>query len=388
MKTRRVKNICAAAFALTLAACGPVNPPQGSAGNAADAAQRGGMPIEKLQLPPGFKATLYAKVPSARQMVLSPGGTLFVGNRDGSGGVYAVPDKNKDGFGDEVIEVARNLHSPNGVEFRDGSLYVAEVSRILRYDNIEANLRQPPKPIVVTDKYPTDEHHGWKYIRFGPDGWLYVPVGAPCNVCESKDPRFSSMTRIKADGSGQEVFAHGIRNTVGFDWDPKTRELWFTDNGRDWMGDDLPPDELNHAPKAGMHFGFPYCHGQGIADPEFGKKRPCSAFTPCELDLGAHTASLGMRFYNGKMFPADYTGDVFVAQHGSWNRSTKSGYRVVRVKMKDGKALQMMPFVSGWLEKNGNVWGRPVDVLVMPDGALLVSDDFAGAIYRISYSPS
>lgn len=375
--------MCAAlAAALTLSACGmPVNPTLGHA----DAEVR--LPVERLKLPPGFSISIYARVPNARQMVLSPSGVLYVGNRDGNGAVYAVVDKDKDGTADDVIQIAKNLHSPNGVEFRDGSLYVAEISKITRYDNIEADLRHPPKPVLVTDNYPSDEHHGWKYIRFGPDGWLYVPIGAPCNVCESKDPRMAGITRIKADGTGQEIFARGIRNTVGFDWDPKTSEMWFTDNGRDWMGDNAPSDELNHAPKAGMHFGFPFCHGKGIADPEFGKKRACSEFTPSQFDLEPHVAALGMRFYNGKMFPPDYNGDVLVARHGSWNRQQKIGYDVMRVHFKDGHPVEMTPFVTGWLVKEAGdlVWGRPVDIVVAPDGAVLISDDFGGTIYRVTY---
>jgi glucose/arabinose dehydrogenase len=377
----KITRICATvATTLIASACGvSVNPTLGSV----DASTT--LPIERLKLPPGFSISVYARVPAARQMVLSPGGTLFVGNRDGNAAVYAVPDKNKDGTADDVIAVAKNLHSPNGVEFRDGSLYVGEVSRITRYDNIEQNLRTPPKPILVSDKYPTDEHHGWKYIRFSPDGWLYVPIGAPCNVCVSKDPRKAGMTRCKPDGPSQEIFARGIRNTVGFDWDPKTGDLWFTDNGRDWLGDESPPDELNHASKPGMNFGFPFCHGKGISDPEFGKQRPCSEFTPCEWDLGPHVAALGMRFYNGKQFPSDYSGDILVCRHGSWNRASKIGYDVVRVHMKEGHPVGMTPFISGWLDKNGNVWGRPVDVVIAPDGSILVSDDFSGTVYRVTY---
>jgi glucose/arabinose dehydrogenase len=365
--------LCAA---LLLAACGvSINPTLGSASATAP------VQIDKLKLPPGFTASVYARVPNARQMVLSPNGTLFVGNH-GGGCVYAVmPDTH------EVKTIAEKLNSPNGVEFHDGALYVAEINRITRYDDIENNLRlhKALKPVLVTDQYSANPHHGWKYIRFGPDGWLYVPVGAPCNVCVSKDPRFAGITRIKADGSGQEIFASGIRNTVGFDWDPTTKEMWFTDNGRDWLGDESPPDELNHAPKAGMNFGFPYCHGKGIADPEFGKKHSCNEFTPAEWDMGPHVAALGMRFYNGKMFPAAYTGDIFACRHGSWNRATKIGYDVVRIQMKNGHPIGMTPFVSGWLDKNGNVWGRPVDVVIATDGSLLISDDFAGTVYRVTY---
>ena len=267
----------------------------------------------------------------------------------------------------------------------DGALYVAEVDKVWRYDAIESNLAKPPKPALVYDKFPKDKHHGWKFIRFGPDGWLYVPVGAPCNICDPKEP-YASITRLKPDGSAMEIFARGVRNSVGFDWDPRTKELWFTDNGRDMMGDDMPSDELNHAPRAGMHFGFPYCHQGDTPDPEFGSKRPCSDFTPPAAKLGAHVAALGMRFYTGNMFPAEYRNRVFIAQHGSWNRSKKSGYRVVTARIEDGKPVDVHPFAEGWLDVAADTaWGRPVDVQVMPDGALLVSDDQSGAIYRITY---
>jgi len=340
--------------------------------------------LDKIRLPPGFGIEVYTdRVPGARSMALSPGGILFVGTKQ-TGAVYAVLDRGKRNRGDEVVTVATGLDLPNGVAFRDGALYVAEVGRVLRYDGIESRLKNPPKPVVVNDAFPRKAHHGWKFIRFGPDGKLYVPVGAPCNVCEEKDPRFAAILRMDADGTGLEVFAGGVRNTVGFDWDPETKELWFTDNGRDMLGDDRPPDELNHAPRKGMHFGFPYVHGRDIPDPEYGKKAGRRRFTPPERELGAHVASLGMRFYTGKMFPPEYRNQIFIAEHGSWNRSTPIGYRVTLVRLKDGRATGHEVFAEGWLQ-GSNAWGRPVDVLVMPDGALLVSDDKAGAIYRIRY---
>jgi glucose/arabinose dehydrogenase len=270
------------------------------------------------------------------------------------------------------------------VAFRDGALYVAEVNRILRFDDIEARLKSPPKPVVVNDTFPRESHHGWKFIRFGPDGRLYVPVGAPCNVCEEKDPRFATIMRMNPDGTGLEIFARGVRNTVGFDWHPGTKELWFTDNGRDWMGEEIPPDELNRAPKAGLHFGFPHWHGREIPDPTYGKKRKREEFVPPEAELGPHVASLGMRFYTGYMFPPEYRGRIFIAEHGSWNRSDPLGYRITTVRVVNNKAVDYQVFAEGWL-KDGGAWGRPVDVQVMPDGALLVSDDKAGAIYRIGY---
>lgn len=340
--------------------------------------------LELIKLPPGFDIAVYAdNVPNARSMTLGSGGTLFVGTRK-AGNVYAVRDRDGDARADEVFTVASGLNMSNGVAFRDGALYVAEVNRVLRYDDIESRLADPPTPSVVNDGFPRDPHHGWKFIRFGPDGMLYVPVGAPCNVCERDDERYASIMRMKADGGGLELFASGVRNTVGFDWHPETKELWFTDNGRDWLGDNLPPDELNRAPRKGLHFGFPYCHGGNVPDPEFGQQRACDEFVPPEMKLGPHVASLGMRFYTGAMFPSEYRNQIFIAEHGSWNRSVPIGYRVTLVRLEGGHAASYEVFAEGWLQ-DGDAWGRPVDVLVMPDGALLVSDDKAGAIYRITY---
>ncbi|UTG92906.1 PQQ-dependent sugar dehydrogenase [Geobacter sulfurreducens] len=337
-----------------------------------------------ITLPPGFSIAVYAdNVPGARSMALGAKGTLFVGSR-GEGKVYALADRNSDQVADEVITIAKGLQMPNGVAFRNGSLYVAEVSRVLRYDAIEERLKNPPPPVVVNDSFPDRTHHGWKFIRFGPDGRLYVPVGAPCNVCEEKDPRFATIMRMNPDGTGLEIFANGVRNTVGFDWHPRTGELWFTDNGRDWLGNDLPPDELNRAPLPGLHFGFPYRHGRNIPDPEFGSKRKPDQLVAPEMELGPHVAALGMRFYNGTMFPERYRNQIFIAEHGSWNRSERIGYRVTLVRLEGTRAVSYEPFAEGWLD-NDKVWGRPVDVQVMPDGSLLVSDDKAGAIYRISY---
>jgi len=348
-------------------------------------AQRGGqLPLHLIKIPPGFHIAVFASnVPNARSLTLAPDGTLFVSTRT-AGKVYAVLDRNHDNTADEVITIADGLNMPNGVAFRNGALYVAEVNRVLRYDNIESRLHDPPRPVVVNDGFPSETWHGWKFIAFGPDDKLYVPVGAPCNICERTDERYASIMRMNPDGSGLEVFAHGIRNTVGFAWHPETRELWFTDNGRDNLGDNIPPDELNYAPRKGMNFGFPYCHGRNIPDPEYSKKHRCDEFTPPAMELGPHVASLGMRFYNGTMFPTEYRHQILIAEHGSWNRSSPIGYRVTLVRLDGNKALTYEVFAEGWLQ-NGRPWGRPVDVLVMPDGSLLVSDDYAGAIYRITY---
>lgn len=342
--------------------------------------------LKTIRLPEGFRIEIYAgDVPNARSMALGAKGTLFVGTRKDT--VYAIPrEPGPDGKRRATV-IASGLESPNGVAFRDGSLYVAEISRVLRFDDIESRLHDPGKPAVVSKSFPSDKHHGWKFIAFGPDGMLYVPVGAPCNVCENDDPVYAAIHRMKPDGTGLELFASGVRNTVGFDWHPETKELWFTDNGRDWMGDDLPPDELNRAPRKGLHFGFPYRHGKGISDPDFGSREGARRFTPPEMELGAHVASLGMRFYTGTMFPEKYRNQVFIAEHGSWNRSIPNGYRITMVTLEGGRAAGYGVFAEGWL-RGGSAWGRPVDLLVMPDGGLLVSDDKAGAIYRIVYEKS
>lgn len=344
------------------------------------------LPLERIKLPPGFAIELWARADNARQMALgfhdSGGGTLFVGSMR-AGKVHAVR------FGADfkvkgVVAVASGLQMPTGVAYRDGNLYVSAVNRILRYDAIEQHLDAPGAPIVVTDKLPGETHHGWKFIGFGPDGKLYVPVGAPCNICEPKPERYALILRMNPDGSGQEVFARGIRNSVGFDWHPRSHELWFTENGRDILGDDLPPDELNHAPRPGMNFGYPYCHGGDLADPDFGGKRQCAEFTAPAQKLAPHAAALGMRFYSGAMFPQQYRNQIFIAEHGSWNRSRKMGYRVMLVRLDGDKAIAYEPFATGWLQGE-SAWGRPADVLILPDGSLLVADDSAGAIYRITY---
>jgi len=342
------------------------------------------LPLVTIKLPPGFSLAIYARVPGARSMSLAPDGTLFVGTRGDK--VYAVlpPPASSATQGGEVLTLLTGLNTPNGVAFRDGALYVAEISRVLRYDNILAHLRRPPAPAVVNDHFPADAHHGWKFIRFGPDGMLYVPVGAPCNICEPDPARYAAIFRMRPDGSHLEQYARGVRNSVGFDWDPDTHDLWFTDNGRDWLGNNAPPDELNRAPHAGMNFGYPYCHGKSISDPEFGARHACSEFTPPALELGPHVAALGMRFYTGKMFPPQYRGQIFIAEHGSWNRTPPTGYRVVVVRLKAGHAVGREIFAQGWL-RGFTAWGRPVDVQVAADGALLVSDDRAGVIYRIAY---
>ncbi len=346
--------------------------------------------LSRISLPEGFSISLYSnEVPGARSLALGAKGTLFVGTRSKT--VYALSDADGDNYAETVRVIADNLNTPNGVAFRDGDLYVAEINRILRYDGIESRLSSPRDPVVIVDTLPRDMDHGWKFIRFGPDGKLYVPVGAPCNVCKRNDERYAAISRVDPDGRNLEVFAHGVRNTVGFDWHPESDELWFTDNGRDnisrdtQINDNSPPDELNRAGEAGLHFGFPYCHGKDVKDPQFGSQRNCGEFTPPQWELPAHVAALGMRFYTGSMFPESWRNVIFIAEHGSWNRSVPIGYRVTSVRLDEsGNAASYEVFAQGWLGSDGTAWGRPVDVLIAPDGALLVSDDLRGAIYRIS----
>ncbi len=340
-------------------------------------------PIERLQLPQGFQISVYsADVPNARELAVGANGTVFVGSRS-AGKVYALTDEDHDGRAEKVQVIAEGLNMPVGVAFHDGDLYISAVSKILALRDIESRIDHPKKPEIVVSDLPTETHHGWKFIAFGPDGKLYVPIGAPCNICDRDG--YAKILRMNADGSSREDVAFGIRNTVGFDWQPGSKQLWFTDNGRDMLGDDLPSDELNRVSRDGEHFGFPYCHQGDTPDPEFGKGKDCKDYTPPVLKLGAHVASLGMRFYTGKMFPTAYRGAAIIAEHGSWNRTTKSGYRVMTARIDGKKIVGYEPLIEGFKDEEQS-WGRPVDVLVMPDGALLVSDDEAGAVYRVTYS--
>jgi glucose/arabinose dehydrogenase len=345
--------------------------------------------LETINLPDGFSIAVWAEdVPDARSLAMNTDGSLiFVGNRQGKN-VYALKDTNGDGKADKKYVLADGLRMPNGVAFKNGDLYVAEVSRILRFKNIEQNLENP-KFEVVYDQFPDKAHHGWKFIAFGPDGLLYVPVGAPCNICDPEEI-FASITRIDVNSPNikPEIYAKGVRNTVGFAWHPQSKELWFTDNGRDMMGDDIPDCELNHAPTKGMHFGYPYWHAGDVKDPEFGNKgKEKSAYTAPAAKLGPHVAPLGMRFYTGSQFPSQYKNNIFIAKHGSWNRSKKIGYQLTHVVLDaNQKVVREEVFADGWLNPaTQDVWGRPVDVLQLPDGSLLVSDDMANCIYKISY---
>ncbi len=341
------------------------------------------LPLNEIELPSGFTIDVYAEAPGARSLCTAPDGTVFVGTRE-RGVVYALRDVDGDGVAEMVRTIAAGLDSPNGVAFADGDLYVAEIRRVLRYPDILDDLDDPPTPEVFYGGLPDEPRHGWKYIAFGPDGRLYLPVGAPCNVCDPDEP-YCCLLAIAPEGDSVGVYARGIRNTVGFAWHPETGELWFTDNGRDWLGDDTPPDELNHAPRRGLHFGFPYLHGVDVRDPDYGDARPLDLeITPPALELGPHVAALGMLFHSGRSFPKGYAGDVFIAEHGSWNRSVPIGYRVMRVPFADGRPAGYEVFAEGWL-RGSEAWGRPVDLLELTDGSLLVSDDRAGVVYRISH---
>jgi glucose/arabinose dehydrogenase len=335
--------------------------------------------LDDVRLPPGFIIEEYADVPNARSLVMGDKGTLFVSTRRARE-VYAVV-QNDDGS-TRTIELLDRMSTPNGIAFHDGDLYVAEIDRVYRYRNIEENLDSPPERELLDIDLPDKKHHGWRYIGFGPDDKLYISIGAPCNICN--EPGFAEIIRVNPDGTGRETYASGIRNSVGFTWHPNTQELWFTDNGRDMLGDDIPPCELNRAPRQGLHFGYPYCHGSDVLDPEFGEGRDCANYTTPVQDLGPHVAPLGLKFYTGDMFPDEYQGQIFIAEHGSWNRSKKIGYRVTLVKLDGNEAVSYEPFAWGWLE-NEQVSGRPVDLLVKDDGSLLVSDDLSGKIYRITY---
>lgn len=345
--------------------------------------------LSKIKLPDNFSIEIYAsKIKNARAMSWGKDQVLFVGSRD-EGALYAVTDPNKDGIADEVITIATKLHMPTGVTYKDGNLYVSEINRILVFKDIDNTYKSNPKPEILPYELPNEEHHGWKYLKFGPDGKLYVPVGAPCNICESpQDERFATIMRMDPDGKNAEIYARGVRNSVGFDWSPIDKTLYFTDNGRDWMGDDIPFCELNHAPTANMNFGYPYCHSGLYMDTDIKTTKTCDDFTKPLQNLGPHVAPLGMIFYTGEQFPAIYKNAILIAEHGSWNRNEPLGYRISMVKLdENGASKGYEIFASGWLEDGGKRWGRPADIIMHPDGSILVSDDFGDAIYKISYKP-
>ena len=344
-------------------------------------------PLETLKLPAGFSIKVFAdKLPGARFMAQGDDGTIFVGSK-GFGNVYAVIP-NKDGTGiARKLTLLSELDEPNGVAFHQGALYVAEVGRILRYDDIEDHLEQPPEPVIVKDNLPSMRWHGYKTIDVGPDNKLYVAIGMPCNTCNYRqtNPLLGTIMRMKLDGNDFEPYAIGIRNSVGFTWHPESHALWFSDNGQDLLGDNTPPDEINYAPKAHMDFGFPYVFGHNIIAPDYTTQHINTAnFTPPAFALPAHVAPLGVRFYTGQQFPKEYQNQLFVALHGSWNRSKKTGYEILMLTVEGDRIVKSQPFVTGWLQGQ-EAWGRPVHLLVQPDGSLLISDDFKGAIYQVTY---
>ena len=347
-----------------------------------------------LTAPKGFKVEVFAdSVPGARQLAVSPSGVVYAGTRrtGENGKVYAIVDSDKDFKADTVYTLISGKRLPNGVAFKDGDLYFAEVDKIWKLEDVENDLGNPDEPVLITDEYPQETHHGWKYIAFGPDEKLYVPVGAPCNICnnEEENPIFATLTRINPDGSEREIVAKGVRNTVGFTWHPETGNIWFTDNGRDWLGDNTPPGELNEITQEGQHFGYPFLHGKTVWDPDFGeegKPRESEFKTPVQ-ELGPHVAPLGLLFYTGDMFPPEYKNQVLIAEHGSWNRSEKIGYRISLVTFdRKGNPTSYQPFIYGWLQGEEDIRGRPVSIVQLEDGSLLISDDHTGKIYRVSYS--
>lgn len=344
--------------------------------------------LMELNLPEGFQIEVYARgVDGARSMAMGDEGTLFVGTRT-ENNIYAIQDTNGDFKADNVM-VLDTMEVPNGIAMRNGDLYVAQVGSLWKYPNIEDQLGGEVEKKLIYDDFPTEFHHGWKYIAFGPDDKLYVPVGAPCNICNrtDEDERFATISRMDPDGTNREIYARGVRNSVGFTWHPDTKQMWFTDNGRDMLGDDIPPCELNTVTEAGQHFGYPFCHGGIVKDPEFGDLHPCSDFVEPALQLDAHVAPLGIKFYTGNMFPAEYKGKAFIAEHGSWNRSKKVGYRIMIVDIEDGAVVNSEPFIDGWLDEVAQkASGRPVDMLMLEDGSMLISDDYGDAIYRVTYA--
>lgn len=342
------------------------------------------LPVAKLKLPPGFHMEVYmAGVPNARSLRVSDKGTVFVSSLR-VGRVHAIVEKNGKR---ELKTLAQGMHSPNGIALNNGTLYIAEIERISKIDDIENKLDTQPERTVIYDKLPSDEPHGWKFLAVGPDNKLYFNVGAPCNICMPPDTH-AQLRRINLDGSGAEVIARGTRQVVGMDFHPASKVLYFTENQRDWLSEDSPQDKLNRLRNPGKeNFGYPYCHGGDIPDPQFGWGHSCDEFTKPVAQLGPHSAPLGMRFYTGSMFPAQYKGAIFIARHGSWNKSKKIGGDVVVAKLNpDGTVKSIEPFITGFIENN-NYLGRPVDMVWLKDGSMLLSDDFNGAIYRITYGP-
>ncbi len=339
------------------------------------------LPLEKIKLPPGFSIQLWATIPDAKSLAIGKQGTVFVSSKT-TGSIYAISQS--DGKEKQVRIIANGLKSPSGITYHEGTLYVTALNRIFRFDQIENNLDQINEPVIIYDNLPKESFHSTRYMAVGHDNLLYISVGAPCDACEADPMRYALIARLNPNGSNFEVYAQGIRNSLGFDWHPKTHELWFSDIGRDWMGEDLPPDELNYAATQGLHFGFPNCHAGKILDPKYGAKRGCDKSQAPIAELEPHVSPHGIKFYSGRMFPPEYHDQLIIAEHGSWNRRAPVGFRLQHFQLKNNQIVKKEIFAEGWFNDQ-KVWGRPTDLLVMPDGALLVSDDLAGAIYRISY---
>ncbi len=341
------------------------------------------LPLEALRLPPGFQISVFAELTNPRQLALSESGIVYAGSFR-AGNLYGVIDANSDGSADKVVTIDHDLTLPTGIAIQDGDLYVGAVDKLLVYQNIDQTFESSPEPFVLYDELPEETHHGWKYLGFSPEDQLFFNVGAPCNVCEKENPWFATIMSLDLNREPlkPEIFASGVRNTVGFSWHPGTGELWFTDNGRDLLGDDTPSCELNRAPKAGLHFGFPYIHASSVIDPEFGA--PVFPVEPPVVELGPHVAPLAMKFYTGTMFPERYRGEIFIAEHGSWNRTPEAGHTGYNITMVNPETGATTILIDGWL-KNNVAWGRPTDILEMPDGSLLIADDHANVIYRLTY---
>lgn len=342
------------------------------------------LPLEKIKLPPGFSIQVWATIPDAKSLAIGKQGTVFVSSK-ATGSIYAISQS--DGKEKQVRIIANGLKSPSGIAYYEGALYVAGLNRIFRFDQIENNLDQINEPIIIYENLPKESFHNTRYMAIGPDNLLYVSVGAPCDACEADLMRYALIARLDSNGNNFEIYAQGVRNSLGFDWHPKTNKLWFSDIGRDWMGEDLPPDELNYAAIKGLHFGFPYCHASNILDPKFGAKRDCSRSQAPIAELEPHVSPHGIKFYSGRMFPPEYHNQLIIAEHGSWNRRAPVGFRLQHFRLENNQVVKKEIFAEGWFNDQ-NAWGRPTDLLVMPDGALLVSDDLAGVIYRISYQDS
>ncbi len=342
------------------------------------------LPIDNITLPDGFKISIVTQqVKNARQIAMSPKGTIYVGSREKSKNVYEVNDLDGDWVAESVEVIAKNLVMPSGVAFNDGNLYVADNNRILKFSNIET--KNPPTYEVISNSLPKKKYHGWRYIKFGPHGSLYLPIGIPCDACV-KGPPYGQMLVMDMASEELSVYAEGLRSVQGLDWHPETNELWFADNGRNHLGDEIPPDEINRISRSGMNFGAPFCHGGEIPDPDLGDSAICDGYDPPAVKLPAHVSPLGIQFYNQNRFPEEYRNRLFIAEHGSWDRSEPTGYRISTIIFdSEGNVLNYEIFAEGWLNSDGSYWGRPTDLYFAPDGSLLVSDDHAGAIYRISY---